>query len=213
MLPPIYTATQIRRYNASHVHTALFSLNPARLHARKVYDTSLKSNTYSRGGIYEETRVTSHQLSDLTIEDLLLLPTVGLVASLLSSPTADIGGTACSKGHNGTSLPSTKVPHGIPPTACQLQTIPPPGLRRILSLLPATSRLPNTRKKRSISPAVQRQNRDAGRLSHITTHSFRRSPVGPPSDKFFPYRTRRPARAVRSGGPHASETRWRATTV
>lgn len=40
----------------------------------------------------------------------------------------------------------------------------------------------------------------------------RGSPTGLQSVKFFPSRFRLPARAVRSGGPHAAETRWRATT-
>lgn len=38
------------------------------------------------------------------------------------------------------------------------------------------------------------------------------SPAGLQPDQFFPSRFRLPARAVRSGGPNAPQTRWRATT-
>lgn len=38
------------------------------------------------------------------------------------------------------------------------------------------------------------------------------SPTGLQPDQFFQYRFRLPARAVRSGGTNAPETRWRATT-
>lgn len=40
-----------------------------------------------------------------------------------------------------------------------------------------------------------------------------RSPAGLDCAKLFRFRARRPARAVRSGGTHVSEARWRATTV
>lgn len=44
---------------------------------------------------------------------------------------------------------------------------------------------------------------------HNRHHNSR--PVGARFGKYFPSRVRRPSRAVRSGGTHASETRWRAT--
>lgn len=48
--------------------------------------------------------------------------------------------------------------------------------------------------------------------STLPSQGIRGSPTGLQSIKFFPSRFRLPARAVRSGGPHAAETHWRATT-
>ena len=61
MLPSIYTATEIRRYNASHVQTALLCLIPALPYARKGYDTSSESNTCHGEDVRAET--TRHNTS------------------------------------------------------------------------------------------------------------------------------------------------------